>query len=86
MAPWFKATGLALGLAFMTLSGCKQGEGEICQVSDDCQPGLTCNATTGLCQSDSPINPDDPDAAPTSDAAPTPDAAPAPDATPDAAP
>ena len=38
---------LSLGLAS---AGCKQGEGEVCQVNEDCEDGLTCIASTGLCQ------------------------------------
>lgn len=33
---------LASALAFAT--GCKQGEGEHCQVNEDCDPPLTCSA------------------------------------------
>ena len=78
MSDWLKASGLALGLTLALLTGCEQGEGEICQIDDDCQIGLSCNTTTGLCQSDT--------TGPTIDAAPppTPDAAPVtPDAPPD---
>jgi hypothetical protein len=32
------------------LAGCKQGEGEVCQIDDDCESGLECNAGTNLCQ------------------------------------
>jgi len=32
------------------LTGCKQGEGEVCQIDSDCESGLTCNATTMQCQ------------------------------------
>ena len=92
MAFWLKASGLTVALAFLALTGCKQGEGEICQVNNDCQAGLTCNSITGLCQSDNPVTPD-PDAGVTPDAgelavdaAPAIDAAPTVDATPDAAP
>ena len=49
MAHWLKASGLALACLF-ALSACKQGEGEVCQVNTDCEVGLTCNSTTGLCQ------------------------------------
>jgi hypothetical protein len=30
---------------------CKQGEGEVCQIDDDCESGLECNAGTMRCQS-----------------------------------
>jgi hypothetical protein len=33
------------------LAACKQGEGGVCQVNDDCEDGLTCNAGTKRCQS-----------------------------------
>lgn len=32
------------------MPGCKQGEGDICQVNDDCEEGLDCNAGTMRCQ------------------------------------
>lgn len=32
------------------VSGCKQKEGEICQIDNDCESGLVCNAATGRCQ------------------------------------
>jgi hypothetical protein len=58
----------AAGLLLMwVLAGCKQGEGEVCQINDDCEDGLDCNAGTGRCQR--------PGGAPTFDAGtPTPDA------------
>ena len=33
------------------LASCKQGEGEVCQIDDDCETGLECNAGTMRCQS-----------------------------------
>ena len=39
--------GLGVGLG---LNACKQSEGEICQINDDCSSGLICNAATGKCQ------------------------------------
>jgi hypothetical protein len=39
-----------LGLT-LALSACKQGEGERCQIDDDCEDGLECNASTMECQS-----------------------------------
>jgi hypothetical protein len=36
--------------------GCKQGEGERCQITDDCESGLTCNQATGLCVSNNMDN------------------------------
>jgi hypothetical protein len=50
------ALGLGL-LALLSLSGCKQGVGDRCQVNSDCQDGLTCvlppngsPQTGGTCQ------------------------------------
>jgi hypothetical protein len=71
-------------LLAVSLWGCKQGEGEVCQIDDDCQSGLNCNAGTMRCQrpgSGTPVA----DAAPPRIDAALPDAAP-PDAAPDAAP
>ncbi len=85
MASWLKASGLALGLVFTLLGGCKQGVNEVCQVSSDCADGLVCNSNTGLCQeSQGTVTPD---ASPNVDApeTPTPDAATPDAATPDAA-
>lgn len=52
---------MLLGAALLTslLAGCKQAEGERCQIDDDCMPGLTCvlSSTTreagGYCKSSS---------------------------------
>lgn len=32
------------------LAACKQGANGVCQVDDDCEDGLTCNAGTRQCQ------------------------------------
>jgi len=40
---------VAMGAAF-TVSACKQGDGERCQVESDCESGLTCT-TLGFCGS-----------------------------------
>jgi hypothetical protein len=42
-----------LGSALLAVSfaSCKQGEGEVCQIDDDCETGLECNAGTMRCQS-----------------------------------
>jgi hypothetical protein len=70
-------TFLGSALLALSLSSCKQGEGEVCQIDDDCETGLECNAGTMRCQSPG---------ANRADAAPQADAG-APDAgTPDAAP
>lgn len=47
---WRLAGALALSMALLPLAGCKQGEGQRCQVDSDCQSGLTCNASTQRCQ------------------------------------
>ncbi len=40
---------LLVSMSLFTTS-CKQGEGEICQINDDCEGDLICNAATGRCQ------------------------------------
>jgi hypothetical protein len=79
-----------LRLAFAALmsatlfAGCKQGEGEYCQIDDDCQSGLTCNQQLQRCQrrATTPQDPGPPDAEPPdADTADVPDAEP-PDAEP----
>ena len=45
----FRNAALATLLAG-SLWGCKQGEGEVCQIDDDCEDGLNCNAGTMRCQ------------------------------------
>jgi hypothetical protein len=37
-------------VALVPLAGCEQGEGQRCQTSDDCESGLVCPASTGVCQ------------------------------------
>ena len=41
-----------LGLvgSLVMLAACKQGEGERCQVTADCEDGLECNMAKGTCQ------------------------------------
>jgi len=62
-------------LLAVSLASCKQGEGEVCQIDDDCESGLECNAGTMRCQSPGA---DRADASPRVDAGPpdagTPDA------------
>jgi hypothetical protein len=44
----------SLALASLALGGiasCSQGEGERCQVDDDCAAGLRCNLGEGVCRS-----------------------------------
>jgi hypothetical protein len=75
----------ALGMGVVaTLGGCKQGEGERCQVDDDCADG-TCNQATSTCATsgtDKPIDAAAPPDGPPSDTIDAPDDAPpdAPDA------
>ena len=70
--------GTFLGTALLVLAfwSCKQGEGEVCQIDDDCETGLECNAGTMRCQSPGA---DRSDASPRADAGPedagSPDAA-----------
>lgn len=49
---------LSLALSLALLGSCKQKEGEICQIDDDCESGLICNAATGRCQPRGQIGPD----------------------------
>jgi len=41
---------LPLVASIVLAGGCKQGEGDFCQVSIDCADGLECNAGTQRCQ------------------------------------
>lgn len=68
-------TRLIVAVALLGFAGCKQGEGERCQIDSDCEDGLTC-AGDGFCRGEV--------VGPTIDArVEGPDAAPgAPDATP----
>jgi hypothetical protein len=51
------AASLALiALALGGVASCKQGEGERCQVADDCAEGLACNQGEGVCRSVSSDN------------------------------
>ena len=68
-----------LGLT-LALSACKQGEGERCQIDDDCEDGLTCNPRTPDLSVCEPVGGPVIDAAPTPDATPAVDAPPTPDA------
>lgn len=40
---------VAVGLSALLVLGCKQGEGERCQVTSDCEDGLICNEATSTC-------------------------------------
>jgi len=78
--------GLMALLTCLLSFGCKQGEGERCEIKDDCEDGLDCVGPAGAktCETGNNVRAD---AAPDFDAPPTPDAGPTPDAdsTPDAA-
>jgi hypothetical protein len=52
MASWLRPWVLTAGLAG-ALFGCKQGEGEYCQIPSDCQDGLDCNPSTNVCEGSS---------------------------------
>ena len=49
MRTWLKSS-VFVGLLALGLLGCKQGEGEVCQINEDCEEGLECNAGTRRCQ------------------------------------
>jgi hypothetical protein len=40
---------VALCAALAGVTGCKQGKGDRCQVTADCQGGLICSSSTGTC-------------------------------------
>lgn len=42
---------LAFTGTIVTLASCKQGQGERCQVDEDCANGLVCNMAKNTCQS-----------------------------------
>ena len=44
------ASFVATAALFLGLAACKQGEGEYCQINDDCKDGLVCAPTTSTCQ------------------------------------
>lgn len=70
----------------LSLVGCKQADGEVCDVDSDCETGLSCCGggealVRGLCQPEAAecrSRPDDagPDSGPPPDAGPSPDAGP----------
>lgn len=54
MNKWSQLGKIALGLAFTVgvgaiVVGCRQGEGDRCQVDDDCMSPLVCNRATLSC-------------------------------------
>jgi hypothetical protein len=77
-APWLTGTALALLFGAALVGGCKQSEGDVCQIDDDCKSGLVCNPGTMRCQQPGASVPDA--MVSTIDAGPTIDSAPAPDA------
>ena len=44
-------TSIAVVASLSTLAACKQGQGDRCQVDDDCESGLVCNKAKNTCQS-----------------------------------
>jgi len=67
--------GILCALVLATaLGACSQSEGGVCQVDDDCDPPLRCNASTQVCQPPGSENGDD--AGPPADAALPPDTGP----------
>jgi hypothetical protein len=44
---------IGLFLCGAVVAACKSGEGERCQVDDDCTAGLSCNKTKNTCESSS---------------------------------
>jgi hypothetical protein len=59
---------IALG-ALLGMAACKSGQGERCQIKDDCESGLVCT-NLGFCDTNSPDNTPDgspPDARPPAD-------------------
>ncbi len=71
-------------LLVLSLFGCKQGEGERCQIDSDCKDGLDCVVEgiedNKVCRRNAIDAGPDFDAAPTTDATPGPDAPPPVDA------
>ena len=54
MSGWSQIGKVVLGCAFTIgvgawVVGCKQGEGDRCQVNEDCASGLVCNRATQSC-------------------------------------
>ena len=41
---------IALFISGSVIAACKSGEGERCQVDDDCTTGLSCNKAKNVCQ------------------------------------
>lgn len=57
----FRWIGLSVVVALMLSVGgvgCKQGEGDRCQINDDCEDGLVCNASEQICQQPGSDTPD----------------------------
>jgi hypothetical protein len=42
---------LAASASIVTIAACKQGQGDRCQVDEDCESGLVCNKAKNTCQS-----------------------------------
>src|SRR5688572_21088540 len=50
--------GLVLSLALMAFGGCKQGVGERCEITSDCEDGLVCSASQHECTPTGGVDPD----------------------------
>lgn len=68
---------ILFSLSVASFGACTQGEGERCQIDDDCEDSLTCNEGTQRCQLPGTVR----DASVLIDSAPRPDAPSLPDAT-----
>ena len=62
---------LALFVVVSALAACKSGIGSKCQTNDDCQSGLTCSNTMGVCVGNENDKPQDAEVVDTSIDAPT---------------
>lgn len=49
----FRSLTVAVLVSLTALVGCVQGEGQRCQTNADCDDGLTCNRSLGVCKSSS---------------------------------
>jgi hypothetical protein len=53
----FSIVTIIVGLVSVAaVGGCQQGVGQRCEITSDCEDGLTCNASTHKCQSGTSSN------------------------------
>lgn len=52
------ARGLVLTLCLVAFGGCKQGVGERCEITSDCEDGLVCSTSKHECTPTGGIDPD----------------------------